>query len=312
MTRWSPIRLPQVRERTVKRLLDPSAHVRKLSPVSADWFTFAAHQAALSGLYWVGPDMAALASHAAETLTEATWDQASRPSAHGLMVFAGGIGGLQQVGSMFKVERRTTATPFGVVEQATLDVRAPTEAVSWGPSPGGIQITGWLRWETVVQALEASGADGSAALNDPAPLLPVFSTDIPADGTAIPAEDIRNPHRSIVMTLAASWLLMEQPILAERQFLRPPAGMGGARKRKAEPDVTLIDLRRLYRPSEQPEARMEPSRRYRYRWVVSGHWKNQAYGPDHSLRRRQWQPSYVKGPDGAPLLSTEKVNVWRR
>lgn len=39
---------------------------------------------------------------------------------------------------------------------------------------------------------------------------------------------------------------------------------------------------------------------------------NQPYGPGQSLRRQTWVPSHVKGPQGAPLLSTEKVNVWRR
>ncbi|GAA3032051.1 hypothetical protein GCM10017559_69080 [Streptosporangium longisporum] len=48
------------------------------------------------------------------------------------------------------------------------------------------------------------------------------------------------------------------------------------------------------------------------RWVVSGHWLNQVHGPNRSLRRRQWVPSHTKGPDGAPLLITARVNVWRR
>jgi len=46
--------------------------------------------------------------------------------------------------------------------------------------------------------------------------------------------------------------------------------------------------------------------------VVSGHWRKQPYGPEQSLRRQTWIPAYIKGPDGAPLLATERVNVWRR
>jgi hypothetical protein len=34
------------------------------------------------------------------------------------------------------------------------------------------------------------------------------------------------------------------------------------------------------------------------RFVVRGHWRNQAHGPDRSLRRRQWIQPYYKGPEG--------------
>lgn len=39
---------------------------------------------------------------------------------------------------------------------------------------------------------------------------------------------------------------------------------------------------------------------------------SQPHGPERALRRQQWIPAYIKGPDGAPLLATERVNVWRR
>lgn len=312
MNRWSPLYLPRVREQTEKRLRDPASQMRRLRPDADAWFTSAANQAALADLYWVSPDMAALATHAAASLTEATWDRASRPSAYGLMVFDGGVGGPQQVGRMFKVEPRTLVTPFGTAEQVTLDVRVPTEAVSWGPSPEGVQITGWLRWESVVRGVEASGAIGAAALNNPPPLMPAFSIDLPADGEPVLADDVDGTHRTIAMTLAAAWLLMEQPVLTDRQTVERSAGFGSGRKHAAETNVTLVDLRRIYRPSEPADAGAEPSRQFRHRWVVSGHWRDQPYGRERALRRRQWIPSYVKGPDGAPLLVTEKVNVWRR
>ncbi|EGJ73800.1 hypothetical protein STTU_1011 [Streptomyces sp. Tu6071] len=55
-------------------------------------------------------------------------------------------------------------------------------------------------------------------------------------------------------------------------------------------------------------------RRYRHRWVASGHWRkhrSERYSEETRASKR-WVPSHVKGPDGAPLLPTEKVNVWRR
>ncbi len=76
--------------------------------------------------------------------------------------------------------------------------------------------------------------------------------------------------------------------------------------------MTVVDLRHRYVPIDRKQDDEALGRRYRHRWVVSGHWRNQAHGPDQSLRRQTWAPSYVKGPDGALLLVTEKVNVWRR
>lgn len=40
--------------------------------------------------------------------------------------------------------------------------------------------------------------------------------------------------------------------------------------------------------------------RVRVRFIVRGHWRNQAHGPERSLRRRQWIEPFWKGPtDGA-------------
>ena len=35
-------------------------------------------------------------------------------------------------------------------------------------------------------------------------------------------------------------------------------------------------------------------------------------GPDHSLRRRQWIPPFVKGPADKPLVCKETVRIWKR
>lgn len=69
---------------------------------------------------------------------------------------------------------------------------------------------------------------------------------------------------------------------------------------RPDPEITIIDLRCQYIPDDQdPDDGSGPGRRHRHRRVVSDHWRNQAHGPDPSLRRQTWIPSYVKG------------NVWR-
>ena len=107
---------------------------------------------------------------------------------------------------------------------------------------------------------------------------------------------------------------MQQPNLAERTIERPDKSVRRAygRTGRESPEVAVIDLRHQYVAKDLDGSDEPTSRRFKHRWVVSGHWRNQAHGPDRSQRRRQWIPSYTKGPDGAPLLITEKVNVWRR
>lgn len=51
----------------------------------------------------------------------------------------------------------------------------------------------------------------------------------------------------------------------------------------------------------------ESRRRPSYQWVVRGHFRNQACGPRHSQRRRQWIEPYWKGPEDAPRLGREHV-----
>ena len=57
----------------------------------------------------------------------------------------------------------------------------------------------------------------------------------------------------------------------------------------------------------------EPStgRHLKVRHVVRGHWRQQYHPSDHS-HRPKWIPSYLKGPEGAPLHLTQQVMVWRR
>lgn len=45
------------------------------------------------------------------------------------------------------------------------------------------------------------------------------------------------------------------------------------------------------------------------RFIVRGHWRNQACGPGHKLRRPMWINAHVKGPEDAPL--DVRPTVWR-
>lgn len=148
-------------------------------------------------------------------------------------------------------------------------------------------------------------------------MIPVLGDTVPVTAEPVSLASLGDGLPGpIVAALAAAWLLMQQPVLVEQSMVRPSAGEARslARAGQGDPAVTVTALRRQYVPGagDAAEGTDVAGRRYRHRWVVSGHWRNQAHGPGRSLRRQTWVPAYVKGPDGAPLLSTERVNVWRR
>lgn len=82
-------------------------------------------------------------------------------------------------------------------------------------------------------------------------------------------------------------------------------------KRENRPEPQPIRVETIYVTAEQPTPNATTTSHtpieYHHRWIVSGHFRNQTYGPNNSLRRRQWIPPYIKGPVGAPLLNRAKI-----
>lgn len=102
------------------------------------------------------------------------------------------------------------------------------------------------------------------------------------------------------------------PTMASRErVIEPGAGRGGGQAQLGQ-EVTLVDLRPLRRVTTEAGATDGNGRRYTLRWVVRGHWTHQPCGPGRSQRKLIYREPYIKGPDGAPLLTTEGVMVWRR
>ena len=67
----------------------------------------------------------------------------------------------------------------------------------------------------------------------------------------------------------------------------------------------VVRLRREYHINPpKPDGEGRPTN-HTYRWWNSGHLRNQAWGPKHSLRRLQWIPAFIKGPEGMPLKETQ-------
>lgn len=114
----------------------------------------------------------------------------------------------------------------------------------------------------------------------------------------------------VAFLTGATWIMMQQPTVAAPRAVNGAADSSRL-MRQLPRRVTVIDLRpmRNVHVDHDPD---HPGRVYAHRWIVRGHWRDQAHGPGRTERKRIWVPSHTKGPDGAPLLAKEHVNVWRR
>lgn len=77
-----------------------------------------------------------------------------------------------------------------------------------------------------------------------------------------------------------------------------------AKRRGLPSRVNVVRLRRINHT--EPGVGHAPVE-WSHRWFVKGHWRNQPYGPGRTLHRRIWVSPFIKGPDGAPLVVSEKV-----
>ncbi|MFE3429858.1 hypothetical protein [Streptomyces sp. NPDC059171] len=287
-----PSHLPRLRRQTLRFLNDPDYALRETSTQDInDGLDALALSMGAGDLFWVGRDMAALAVHSGGQLAAARWATADRPAPCGLLFWEDGIGHIDSGG-----------------------VQIPVEACAWGPHQGEMLL--WLLMSRTRLATEVNQAGRFEIVTEEIPpLIPVYGATIPVTAEPLSLADL-DPDlpQPVVAALAAAWLMMQQPLLIDRTRERADKATARAYNREGHPtpEVSIVDLRRQYTPQDRDPDAGSDQRTYRNRWIVSGHWRNQAYGPERSLRRQTWVPAHMKGPEGAPLLSTEKVNVWRR
>lgn len=115
--------------------------------------------------------------------------------------------------------------------------------------------------------------------------------------------------------LRAVWALSAEPTVCTVDRPDRPDGLEPLPSRmvdNAVRDVRMVILRENIH-SPRGEGTGGGSRReYSHRFIVRGFWRNQAYGKNHELRRRQWIPPFVKGPADKPLIAKDTVRIWRR
>jgi hypothetical protein len=111
--------------------------------------------------------------------------------------------------------------------------------------------------------------------------------------------------------VVAAWLLMGQSITAETRLRPQPAALGSVSGPPPLAEVRYIELRAVKRPANPGSGESGAGRVYRHSWIVRGHWRRQWY-PSRGEHRPVWINPHVAGPDAAPLIGGERVNVLRR
>lgn len=116
--------------------------------------------------------------------------------------------------------------------------------------------------------------------------------------------------------LATFWLLLTQSGVASTTLVRPQRQtirrlereLGG----KMPPEKLEVRVVNVHTPKAHHEAPGEHRDvDWQQRWIVSPHWRQQAYGPNHSLRRPTLIGPYVKGPADKPLVIKDTVQVLK-
>lgn len=126
--------------------------------------------------------------------------------------------------------------------------------------------------------------------------------------------DVSGPiEKRLSKFMRSVWLLSSQQDIAEQMEQIVSKGSGKKRIKtfaQKENTVRVVSLKKHAR-EYQPPNNSQGKWQLNHQIVVSGHWKNQPYGPRESgLRRPQYIRPYIKGPDGAKLIVRPTVKVW--
>lgn len=112
--------------------------------------------------------------------------------------------------------------------------------------------------------------------------------------------------------IVATWDLLRQTVPAselpdeERHVAR--SARRRAEREGLSSDVSVIVLRREKRPVIEPGT----GTKLDHQVTVSGHYRDQPYGPGRKLVKRIWIKGHKRGPEGTPVIDKPKVYDLRR
>jgi hypothetical protein len=131
--------------------------------------------------------------------------------------------------------------------------------------------------------------------------------------------DIPHTFTNSLRMMHAFWLLLGQTVSQSSEAQLDRAHRKRAGRARIPARVTVIQLRNIETRRAEGESLVEWS----HRWVVRGHPAWRACGPNHPMaepypgdptrfRCRVWIAPFVKGPEGAPLITPEHVYALHR
>lgn len=313
--RWAATAVPGIRRAMMRGCLaeEQRAHRIAASALTPRQASEAAKTAAdyrliaqrldLAECYWVAWDMAASAMAAAADVP--SMDRQDAPSMNGLMLFSKPLpplpvdraGGVAMRGPHGTIQSTDPVPVDGVAWMIRSDDIVVLPLVRTGRLPGPIHDA-----PMPVQIFETAQAKLPAVLAE-------MTSDVRDEWGMLAGVEPDPAMSGLLAFLSACWVLMMTPTVAERKTL--DGRWGGRATGQTRPGdlVTAVDLR----PLRYVRADTDSSgRRLTTRHIVRGHWTHQPFGHERAQRRLQWIAPYVRGPEGAPLVQTEKVMVWRR
>lgn len=236
-------------------------------------------QMSVAQLWWVSRDMARLA---ADTASDGDFPRTQAPASSGALFIEGGV--------------PIDTSPIGVTGNVV--------GFFWIAAGKGEMAIMALTDDP--DALRKTGAEAAG--------LPVDWIDI----TGAKAESIHDADTVLQHAwcdyLQAIWALSSEPRICQTRPAAPSSKY--PLPPRFEPEIRKVKMlvlrENLHRPGESSDDDERVRREYSHRFIVRGFWREQPYGPGHSLRRRQWIPPFVKGPADKPLICKETVRIWRR
>ena len=244
-------------------------------------------------LIWVSYEMTQVAVDLSSTILAFLPDD-QRPSETGFMALEKPTPAVMSTG-------RVPTTPGGRLER----IKTGVDLITWVVDGDDLWISAFARSESLaVQIYD----------NPRAPILHYHAIGQWRVSSQAPLDlsELQEPtQRRLLSLINAIWAAMMTPTLAERQVRPHPIGYHrpGLEVPEATGEVSIIHLRPL-KHVNTPNLPTGASKHYTHRFYVRGHVKDQAYGPNHSLRRRIVISPYTKGPADAPLLP--QVYAWDR
>jgi len=262
------------------------------------------HDMASAKLWWVGSSACDLLFEAYKTMPPATLTREFLPDEYGMVFFERPFTGLD-----------ADADNTGNIN-VTLDM------VTWGVGTvaGGpaLSMVAWCHMAD--ERLIGPSPDGKFAIDVlPGVILPLGRSDWPlGHDTDQELPDIASDAAmaSVIedrRLLAALWQLSSQPSITATEDTPPDRATRRRLERRghAVPDVRIVNLAARHRAVSEGSSGSESQREYTRRWMVEGHWRQQACGPQWSQHRPTYIAPHIKGPEDKPLVLRDTVKVWR-